>query len=231
MMSLGTTGLIMPREENFFANGEYLLIKPDSDDADPTTCDAKDHEGIALCQQFQPLVMFIGGAKDPEYKNVLEGIFKPYNGEYEPIQDIGYGSFQTGSAIERLCRHWHSKGQKICLIGHSYGGDTAMDVTRQLDPNIPIELVITLDPVSRSGPRADQPKPNNLKRWLNIYVDYEQAQNRLVSANTVAIIGGVWGECKNADINRKFSTLDPNAHAFANLMFFDYGFDQEVKNV
>jgi Chlorophyllase len=57
----------------------------------------------------------------------------------------------------------------ICLIGHSYGGDTAMDVARDLSiVDLDIQLVVTLDPVSSSRP-VD--KPQHLEKWINVWVE------------------------------------------------------------
>jgi len=227
-MSLGKTAIIRPDDEGFYSNGAYILIHPD--DMKP---------GAALiqeCATCQPLVMFIGGAKDDEYKNVLQFIFHPYNVKHESHQDIGYGTFQTASAITNIAREWHGKGQKICLVGHSYGADTAMVVAQVLSAeHIDIELVVTLDPVGR---KFDDPpaKPDKLHRWLNVYVDYKKEECKNCGAftpNGIAKLGGPWQSCAGADKNMVYVNYQYPcwSHAEAAEMFKQFGYDIEVANV
>lgn len=227
-MSLGKVGLVAPGEEIH----TRTLIRPNDLDVNPEgeidpDC-PHDSDGTSPCRRFQPLVMFVGGAKDPEFGPVLEGVFFPYNRDHEDIQDIGYGAWQTGASIKGLALHWMAQGQKVVLVGHSYGGDTVMDISRELsDAGKAIELVVTLDPVSRIGPRANQPKPTGVKKWLNVYVDYENAGRS--GANRIALLGGVWGHCENADQNSTFLNGTGAEHAYANSMFSYYS--SEVRAV
>ncbi|MCO6538130.1 MAG: hypothetical protein J6567_09245 [Gilliamella sp.] len=74
--------------------------------------------------------------------------------------------------------------------------------------------MVTLDPVSRS---------KNVKRWLNVYVDYKTASWWRFD-NLIARIGGPWEECQNADENMiinkdiRGNSID-FGHADAKLMF------------
>ncbi|MFQ1000069.1 hypothetical protein [Gilliamella sp. ESL0232] len=83
--------------------------------------------------------------------------------------------------------------------------------------------MVTLDPVSRS---------KNVKRWLNVYVDYKTA-SWWRSDNLIARIGGPWEECQNADENmiinkdRKGNNID-YGHADAEPMFEKNGVNYEV---
>jgi alpha/beta superfamily hydrolase len=229
-MSLGKAGLIMPDQENFWTNRGYILIPPAKM--------ALDHENAVQCPKYQPLVMFIGGARDAEDKNVLSGIFSPYDKANEPFQDVGYGTYQTGGEVAQIATHWHLQGQKICLVGHSYGGDTVMDVvTRLANEGVPVEIAVTLDPVSRIGAGANQPKPPSLKRWLNIYVDYAKVgTGGITTPNSVALAGGSWGHCDQADINKSLDSVSTEDykgydHAAADHMFLYSGYSAEVEKV
>ncbi len=54
--------------------------------------------------------------------------------------------------------------EPLVLIGHSYGADDVIRVAREMKKDgIPVDLVVTLDPVT---PPA---VPNNVKRCINIY--------------------------------------------------------------
>lgn len=113
-------------------------------------------------------------------------------------------------------KEWHAAGQKIVLVGHSWGGDRAI-LLAQENPDIPIELLVTLDPVSRKG---KSPKPANVKRWDNIYIDYSIADGS--SANLIARTGGPWESCPGADYNQALNVLPRmsyTGHANAEEMF------------
>ena len=197
--ALGETGVIRPEDEGFLSTGTYTIIHPDKMKPGATA--------VQKCLTCKPLVMFIGGARDDVYKNVLEGIFYQYNMSHEDDQDIGYGTFQTESAISNIAREWHEKGQKICLVGHSLGGDTALVVALALSvENIDIELVVTLDPVARKM-RHPPAKPANVKNWVNVYVDYCNEQcNKcgFLTPNDIAIRGGPWQFCAGAKDNKTY---------------------------
>lgn len=198
----------------------------------------------AQCPTLQPLVMFIGGAKDDVYMNVLKYIFEPYNAAHESHQDIGYGTWQTGSEIASIAREWHAKGQKICLVGHSYGGCTAMGVACNL-AGIDVELMVTLDPVRETETCADIEikgkmkwnKPGNVKRWVNVYVDYSKVKiGGLTTPNRIAWVGGPLESCPSADMNVSLHSLtntdyDGSDHAYAHHMFQLSGSNMEVANV
>jgi len=105
----------------------------------------------------------------------------------------------------------------VALIGHSWGGDAAVNlVARKL--NAPIDLLISLDPVSRKGaPRRRLP---NVRHWLNIHIDYSQS-TWFDIPNLVARIGGPWEAAENADVN--VSCPPDMTHAWAWGMFERYG--------
>lgn len=56
------------------------------------------------------------------------------------------------------------KRQKLVLVGHSFGGNAALAIARQLRAkDIRVDLVVTVDP-TRSGPVSD-----NVRRYVNYY--------------------------------------------------------------
>ena len=217
---LGSSVLVAPTD----AVNDNMVIKPNElnidaqGEIDPNC--PEDSNGITPCIRFQPLVMFVGGARDPDLAPI-SGIFYPYNNAHEDRQDIGYAAWQTEKQIKALALHWMRRKQKVVLVGHSYGGDTVMDVARDLSTEgKELELVVTLDPVSRFGARTNQPKPSGVKTWLNVYVDYNAVQRG--PPNRIAIAGGPWGYCPNADLNRTFSNGTGYEHAYADDMFAFY---------
>ncbi len=83
-----------------------------------------------------------------------------------------------------------------------------------------VELLVTLDPVYNRGP---QPKPDKVKTWLNVHVDYDKAEKGGInSPNNIALSGGPWQNCPGADTNEIFSDLTSDAHAKAEKMFMHF---------
>ncbi|NUE96534.1 hypothetical protein GYW75_09115 [Gilliamella sp. ESL0232] len=170
------------------------------------------------------LVVFVGGAADSLFKPLLNHVFGKYEKLYgrgeNRLQDVCY-SEHGGGKVVALIKKWFDAKQKIVLVGHSWGGHRVICLAEE-NPDIIIELLVTLDPVSwsKSGKQA---KPKNVKRWLNVYVDYKTA-SWWRSDNLIARIGGPWEECQNADENMiinkdiRGNSID-FGHADAKLMF------------
>ncbi|WP_447887918.1 hypothetical protein [Serratia fonticola] len=192
-------GIIFPGFEYKHKNnnpGDYIILPS-----------VKEQQGKITANCLKTLVVFIGGAMDASFQPLLKFVFAPYekkNGRdtkdnsgkviTQRKQDVAY-SEHGGGKVAPLMKEWHAAGQKIVLVGHSWGGDRAV-LLAQENPDIPIELLVTLDPVSRKG---KSPKPANVKRWDNIYIDYSIADGS--SANLIARTGGPWESCPGADYN------------------------------
>ncbi|WP_260514557.1 hypothetical protein [Serratia fonticola] len=167
----------------------------------------KEQQGKITASCLKTLVVFVGGAMDSTFQPLLRPVFAPYEKEngrdakdnFDNVttqrkQDVAY-SEHGGGNVPPLMKEWHTAGQKIVLIGHSWGGDRVI-LLAQENPDIPIELLVTLDPVSKKG---KSPKPKNVKQWDNVYIDYSLADGS--SANKIARMGGPWEHCPGADNN------------------------------
>lgn len=169
----------------------------------------------------QTLVVFIGGAMDEVYRPLLNGVFIPYRLKYDAHQDVCYATHASSQQIIVLVKHWYQAGQSICLVGHSWGANTALQIARQLTVETAVDLLVTLDPVSRRLFRRQQKKPYSVDKWMNVHIDYGQAS--MEYSNMVARVGGYWGDCRYADKNIKLSH-DNNqeiTHAKAERMFVE----------
>lgn len=73
--------------------------------------------------------------------------------------DVSRGEWQKGpSATDGV------PSPEVVLIGHSYGGDAALDAANLLaDDGIPVNFIITLDGVGMRSPRRDR------ATWINVY--------------------------------------------------------------
>ena len=178
----------------------------------------------------KPLVMFIGGALDDVTRLVLR-LYAKYYTENHDHQDIAYATWGS-SAIIPIINAWYGAQQKICLVGHSWGGNTEYKVTKTLDTTT-IDLMCTIDPVSHTGVGGKLPKPQNLKKWYNVAIDYKKVKFSL--NNLIAQLGGPWFYCTHADKNFIVDTVEIDGHllsadhAMAKALFYIY-FNDFVKN-
>ncbi|MBI2803983.1 MAG: hypothetical protein HYX68_03260 [Planctomycetes bacterium] len=160
----------------------------------------------------RPLVMFFGGAWDA--KSTLGKLFISWDQEghhnmkrvcdkynHPPHISSFYTWDEEAKAVDDILREIESDPElPLCLVGHSFGGDSAISVAKKVhakSKGYRIELVVTLDAVSPSAHFVRQKaKPANVHFWFNVYVEWELEWNNLIAA-----IGGHWGEQKQADSN------------------------------
>ncbi len=91
----------------------------------------------------------------------------------------------------------------LVIVGHSYGGSSAMDVVRHLRGSHGRVLVATVDPVSRLKRSYPRERPEGVDFWVNGYCsDYEDWKD------SIAWVGGAWRHCPQADLNLPFSGED-----------------------
>jgi hypothetical protein len=99
-----------------------------------------------------------------------------------------YGHADEGSVAAEATRGYkNGRVRSIILIGHSLGAGAVLQVARDLnEANIPVTLLIALDPVSANT------VPANVRRAINYYVP--------VSGVAVGREPGFRGELKNIDV-------------------------------
>ncbi|OCG33913.1 hypothetical protein A9G29_03725 [Gilliamella sp. Fer2-1] len=197
------------RKRNENKNGDIDIILPS----------AEEQIGAHTTECKKTLVVFIGGAADSWGKPLLNHVFGRYERDYgrgeNRLHDVCY-SEHGGDKVVAVIKKWFDAKQKIVLVGHSWGGHRVICLAEE-NPDITIELLVTLDPVSWSK-NGKQAKPKNVKRWLNVYVDYKTASWWRLD-NLIARIGGPWQKCQNADVNIIINDYIDYGHADANAMF------------
>lgn len=171
------------------------------------------------------LVVFVGGALDQRYKPMFAGVYLPYKTRHGSQQDICYIGHHGRDAIDRWVRHWQAHQQSICLIGHSWGAQSVLDVAHKLNEHQCIAYLVTLDPVSRRFINQRRNKPLSVTQWVNVYIDAKRSP--FERSNLIARLGGRWNHRDAADTN---ICLDQHlgeevTHAKARLMF-DYIYPQ-----
>jgi RHS repeat-associated protein len=147
------------------------------------------------------VTILIGGLADESTKVARNTI--PYD-VYAPHYDQEKVE-QFVNALRKCCC-----GTLITIIGHSWGADTALDVANNVDAGI--SQLVTVDGVSRDGKKNEE-KPENVNIWTNVY----QPNDVGTLDNTVANVGGHWGEAGNADEN--VAAGDEMTHGMAGNLF------------
>lgn len=122
-------------------------------------------------QDLRPLVLVIGGFLDQVLGNSY-AVSARYPADLRARHDVWFREHYESRKMRDIVNLYASKGHSVALVGHSWGGDAAVNlVARKLDA--PIDLLISLDPVSRKG--APRRKIPNVRHWLNIHIDYSQS--------------------------------------------------------
>ena len=165
------------------------------------------------------LILFVGGALDHRYKPLFGGVFQPYQLRHSHRQDVHYALHSERKSMLKMIRHWQDYGQSVCLVGHSWGCQSILDVAHHVAQKKSIELLVTLDPVSRKFINQRGKKPVSVRRWLNVYIDAKQS--RLERSNIIAMLGGRWDYRENADKNicLEHQYGEEVTHAKARLLF------------
>ena len=96
----------------------------------------------------------------------------------------------------------------LCVVGHSYGGDTALDVAYKY-PKREIDLLVTLDPVARFT--HWNCVREHVGWWVNVRVDPTGP------GNAIAVLGGHYGPRPGA--NQDIDLGRSAAHGDADELF------------
>ena len=159
-----------------------------------------------------PLIIFFGGACDADSllfklltfwdKDGHNNMKTVYNNYSHGNHRACFYTWDSGDeAVQRILLEAKTDPEvRVCLVGHSFGGDTAIDVAEEVNEKgdgFEIELVVTLDAVSPGAHfEWQKDKPENVFYWFNVHVQWELDWN-----NIVAQTGGHWGKQENADSN------------------------------
>ena len=182
----------------------------------------KDEKQFLTCietlgaDQLRPLVLVIGGFMDQFLANSY-AVSEQYPEDLAARHDVWFREYYEARFMRKLVHFYAGHGKPVASVGHSWGGDAAVNaVARRISD--PIELLVTLDPVSRKGPPRH--RLANVRHWLNIYIDYASTA-WLDIPNLVARIGGPWEYASSADVN--IACPSEMRHAWAAGMFYRYG--------
>ena len=163
--------------------------------------------------QLRPLLLVTGGFMDG-LRGYSHSIARTCPPDISERCDIFYRQHQEQRAIAELITLYAERGLPTIVVGHSWGADAAVQAIRRRHSLV--DLLVTLDPVSRKGPPQNLP---TVRYWLNVYVDYNTA-SWLEQSNDIARIGGPWKHVAAADENLICSPGIHHRHA--QDMFMSY---------
>ena len=164
------------------------------------------------------LAIYIGGAGEEEWQKQLD-TFRKQAGCDEAFNN------KEHAEIEKRIRD-AVKGnpcEPIIIVGHSYGGDTAMDVAASLkDLECLCLYVITLDPVSHFDPDTwfwQNPATTNITEWINVYQPAGVIDHIVAIPVVGWLFGGIWA---GAGINWNNNMISTGGGQWNNISGPDY---------
>ena len=208
------------------ATGRWLNRDPIGESLQRNVYSFINNKGIQFIDYMGLLTIYIGGAAERTLGQLNDN--KKAAGCSE-----SFDNKQHSEIVSRINEiHKQNPCEPIILVGHSYGGDTAMDVAAMLkDQKCLCLYVITLDPVSHFDPDTwlwQNPAGTNIVEWINVFQsaglsDYVAAipvvgwvfggvwaLGGVISGNNdmVASGGGQWNEMSGADYSIDMGNID-----------------------
>jgi pimeloyl-ACP methyl ester carboxylesterase len=113
-----------------------------------------------------PAEIFIGGAGD-EHSRLVLSYAEARQARLQTQRPVHYMPHWNFNAAARLAKALLHDGHLVALVGHSWGGDTAVRIARQLEGDV---FVVGADPVSKPVTRitAQDARPAAAKFVLHI---------------------------------------------------------------
>ena len=130
----------------------------------------------------------------------MEKLHREIKNDYADVEYVDTSSYDEKTGVGNLKKRISKKfphRSEFVVVGHSLGGDFAYALAQSLDVN----LLVTLDPVSRRGILANKEKPEGAREWINIYIGGWKKFFRnclpplsmYIGTDCFALAGGDWG--------------------------------------
>jgi hypothetical protein len=102
-----------------------------------------------------------------------------------------HSSYSTGSLAEEIIENYRRDSGPVVLIGHSTGGDAAIDIAKRLrEANVPVGIIFGFDPT----PIASA-VPDNVELFINLF-----QKTNPIGGGVVKSSGGFKGRLINVDL-------------------------------
>lgn len=174
---------------------------------------------------YNPYVVFVGGGGDRDISRIVMSLQIEFANKprHKGVISKYYDHTQSAIAVNDIASFREkSPRSPILIIGHSWGGDTAMDIANDLDEKgISVELLVTLDPASWFDVQEILQiyRSKNIREWVNVYVSGVANIDDII-----ANIGGKWGAESQADLNidaNEYRGISNIRHGDARNMFLN----------
>jgi pimeloyl-ACP methyl ester carboxylesterase len=130
-------------------------------------------------------VIFIGGLGDELISHTVERYADNFQAAYPSSGvNVKYFTFDQTAAAEAYIKRLGS-GVRVAIVGHSWGGDTAVQIVNDL-PAGRIETLLTIDPVGHGGRGMLEAVGRRAKQWI----DVDAVDKRHSIDNRIAGLGG-----------------------------------------
>jgi hypothetical protein len=162
-----------------------------------------------------PLLILIGGAGDGMLRKVGQVVDWLRARPDAASREVHYFfHWQKGAVLALIAAQPRSR--PIRLIGHSWGGNAAARVSAALGlRDRPVDLLITIDPVTRGiGPAFLARVKAGARRWINVRAGGAAGFDY---SDLVAAIGGAYGDAPRDAADQHLVLPQPHA-AFAAML-------------
>src|SRR5439155_11526799 len=161
-----------------------------STDAAAATAPASAPEAKEFARQPRGRVYLFRGALGPIFSRGMDRLTKRI--EQAGIKADVYEFTICRLIAEQAIRDYRDDAAPIILIGHSMGGLCALTLAEMLqDENIPVNLVVTVDP-AHASPKV----PLNVERYINIFLS-----NSVLGGGDVVARQGYQGHYASFDLS------------------------------
>ncbi len=169
-----------------------------------------------LVPPHQALLVIFGGFFDKSWTENVKSWAKELSYPNTVVRYFAHDA--ENRAVRVILEHLRENmSGPVIIVGHSWGGDTAMDAANALNkvgPGVKIELAVTLDAVSWGDMQQNFGglKTKNIQKWINVW------NKGTGVTDLVATLGGHWGDETGAE-NVKLERDQNFTHADSERMF------------
>ncbi len=152
---------------------------------------------------------FLIQGEQPEWNSLVADVQDSIDKKKD--QDIVFKSAHNTSWKD-ICEEIRQRppatsGDKIILVGHSYGASSAVEIAKCVGPDIKIDLIVTIDSVKKFSFKNSNLIPENVEKNINIY----QTQDLLLTGErNNHRSDGLYKKIENIEMKVSMPTLTPH---------------------
>jgi hypothetical protein len=148
-------------------------------------------QNIVRLQNLNPNApIYIGGGGDGYFNSNVKAYAK------RPGTTGNFFTHNRSGSIQNAIEAFHTLGRPVIIVGHSWGGEEALDAARfAIRRDIPVALLVTIDPVNGSGSNSSIAGMRNMREnlsglWVNVRATGYQTNHDGFDGDRWADLGG-----------------------------------------